>query len=577
MNKKRVNRGFRSDDGFVLHVAFMLLLLVAAAGGLYLFSARQHGKSIRRSHASDQCLLDAQSALERVKYELIQTFSNNPVGAGSSLDWFATWDISSIGSNPSYKIPNLEPINGSVVLVTVSSVKINAAAGYAEIELIGAAARSEPFAVGRMIKETLRVHVGGGSSRLDFDYAYLLNNPARLRDNIFINGDVRVNADLRLDNRAVVNGLRISAGTITANSSSLSEKKYLTSKDVGSSARPVSPMGDGEDKIYWPMGYEENRTKQRFQEVWPISFIGPIDQLAGSASGRIVRNGVNVVSGVYDGPGPDGIPGTADDGCLVLDGTGAPLQIEGTVVINGDVIIRGSIKGQGIIYAGRNVHVVGNLSYVDPPLWPKPDSDPQRTAAQNATRDLLVLAAKGNVVVGNYTTSDWSNRVWSIMTDSANINPYTVSDSDAAIGYDSDNNPANGYLFDGRYFVNEASNGRRLSGAGTNTMARKYYESSLANSTFNSISGPDVPAVNAVLFSNHGIIGDFGSSAKNGNTLLNGAMVCTDDLLNFYGKFWLNWDIRLGSSSHDRINSFFGNVSTGTVATATTTGWREVH
>jgi len=198
------------------------------------------------------------------------------------------------------------------------------------------------------------------------------------------------------------------------------------------------------------------------------------------------------------------------------------------------------------------------------------------TAANNAKMDLLILGAKGNIVVGNYTSATWSNRVWNVMTASANS--YSVSASDASLGYDSDNNPANGYLFDGRYYVNEANGGRRLSGVGTNTVPRKYYESSLANSTFNALcDANNVPRINAALLSNHGILGDLGSSAAGGNTVLNGAMACHDELDNFYGLFTINWDIRLGSQSKERLTNVTFGETGGLAAGSTTISWREIH
>ncbi|MDP2990417.1 MAG: hypothetical protein Q8O57_07625, partial [Kiritimatiellota bacterium] len=300
-----------------------------------------------------------------------------------------------------------------------------------------------------------------------------------------------------------------------------------------------------------------------------------IDTLAAYAKGRITQ-GANTIVNTYAGAGPDGIAGTADDNCLVLDGSSSPITIHGMVVIKGDLIIRGNVTGQGAIYSGRNVHIVGDLSYVNPPGWPKPDSNPVQTAAINANKDLLILGAKGNIVVGNYTAATWSNRVWNIMAAAAT--PYSVSASDAVIGYDSDNNPANGYLFDGRYYINEANNGRRLSGIGTNTVPRKYYESSLANSTFNSLcAANNVPSINAALHSNHGIIGDLGSSAPGGNTVLNGAMACRDELSAFYGLFTINWDIRLGSASKERPNYLTPQGTGGVAAASTTIGWREIH
>jgi len=56
---------------------------------------------------------------------------------------------------------------------------------------------------------------------------------------------------------------------------------------------------------------------------------------------------------------------------LVLIGTDSnPITISGPVVIPTDVIIKGVVKGRGTIYAGRNVHVIGEVTYKAPPSWP---------------------------------------------------------------------------------------------------------------------------------------------------------------------------------------------------------------
>ena len=575
MNRIVENGGMPRAAGYALFVALMVVVAVSAAIGLFFRAASEHGRTLRRWHESDQCLLDAQSALERVKYEMMQAYLSNQVSDAGSLAWFRSWDTHAIGSNPVYAIPAMGPINGSEVVVTIANVSVATNALHAEVVLIGAAGRSEPFAITRMISETLRVTPGGGAAAQTLDYAYLLDRSGTLRNSMVINGDIRINGDYKLNNSSRVNGYRFASGQFTANSPLQSLADYRNSAPAA--ARPTDPTGP--NNIEWPMGYAPNKTKNTYQARYAMPLVGEIPALAASAAGRISQNGADVAVNVYSGSGPDKIVGTADDGCLVLDGSKSPVTIQGSVVVKGDLIIRGKVGGQGTIYAGRNVHIVGDLSYVAPPAWPKPDADPGKTAAANAGKDLLILAAKGNVVVGNYTSSAWSNRVWGLMANSAV--PREVSASDAAIGYDSDNNPANGFLFDGRYNVIEAHGGRRLSGAGTNTVPRRYYESSLADSTFSALcDANNVPGINAALFGNHGVIGNLGSSAAGGNSVLNGAMACRDELDAFYGTFTINWDIRLGSKSRERVNTYFLSGSGGTggyAATASTIGWREIH
>lgn len=97
------------------------------------------------------------------------------------------------------------------------------------------------------------------------------------------------------------------------------------------------------------------------------------------------------------------------DGNLILVGTpDNPIRIDGNVFITGDVVIKGVTTGRGAIYSGRNVYVAGDLGYKDGPREPGPDEDPDDVARENlaANKDELRLAARSNIVLGNYTNLD---------------------------------------------------------------------------------------------------------------------------------------------------------------------------
>jgi len=84
---------------------------------------------------------------------------------------------------------------------------------------------------------------------------------------------------------------------------------------------------------------------------------------------------VKTLTAAYDPTkGPDQVPGNADDGkpLVLLGSTTSPIVIDGPVVVPGDVIIKGVVRGRGTIYAGRNVHVVGEVTYLSgtQPQWP---------------------------------------------------------------------------------------------------------------------------------------------------------------------------------------------------------------
>jgi len=71
---------------------------------------------------------------------------------------------------------------------------------------------------------------------------------------------------------------------------------------------------------------------------------------------------------------------------LVLIGTLAhPITLNGPIVASGDVLIKGYITGRGTIYAGRNIHVVGDIMYVNRPWWPALERDLSTGQIRNAS------------------------------------------------------------------------------------------------------------------------------------------------------------------------------------------------
>ncbi|MBA4387090.1 MAG: hypothetical protein C0404_03855 [Verrucomicrobia bacterium] len=552
-------------------MAAMLLILLVTAIALYLLNSAKSGMAIdSNGEAYDQSLLDAQSGLERVKYELYQSFLSNSASGSSALGWFNTWSSNSIGTNPVYRLANSLAINQSTVSVWLASVVItnSATSTYAEVTLISRAVHLSE----RKIQERLRIGAPGSPV---FDYAFFVDHVLSLAGSkMTVSGDVRSNTNITFSATPRVNGTAHAAGTVSGARNTWSLSQYFSSATTR--APPADPTSTG--GAAWTMGYKPAAATNCIR-VLPLSMpvVGSMTQYVATAisHGGMIRQGSStIVSNSYSGPGPDGLTGTADDGCLILDGLTTPIRIDGPVVVAADVIIRGQVGGQGCLYAGRNIHIVDDLTYTNPPAWPKPDTAPNTTANANRSDDLLVLVAKGNIVIGNYTSSTWSNSVWSLMTAAAAVVPCASDPSDAPLGYDSDNNPANGYRFDGRHYANEANDGRRLSGVGTNTVPRRYFDSSLANATVNALAGAEVQAVDAVLYSNHAIIGLLGKTGK--ITPINGAMVCHDEMIAFNGDLLLNWDIRMGSRSVDAVPLDYLPTTQGGSSSAFTRTWREV-
>ena len=101
-------------------------------------------------------------------------------------------------------------------------------------------------------------------------------------------------------------------------------------------------------------------------------------------------------------PGDKNAVGSVIDGNVTLVGTADnPIQLNGDVFVTGDVVIKGVVEGKGAIYAGRNVYAAGDVVYKNPPAEMKNDAD--AVAEIKAGKDELRLAARGSIVLGDWT------------------------------------------------------------------------------------------------------------------------------------------------------------------------------
>ncbi|HRK33097.1 MAG TPA: hypothetical protein PLJ47_00780 [Candidatus Hydrogenedentes bacterium] len=85
------------------------------------------------------------------------------------------------------------------------------------------------------------------------------------------------------------------------------------------------------------------------------------------------------------------------DGNLILIGTESdPIVIDRKVAVNGDIIIKGKVKGWGQIYAKGNVYVAGDVTYADAPG--------EFGVAADGTTNGFALTAGGSIMMGDYLT-----------------------------------------------------------------------------------------------------------------------------------------------------------------------------
>ena len=634
-------------SGFILPTAVFLLavcsLAIAAVLSYVSFTTRM--TAIHRGNSI--CRLAAQSAIEAAKRDIYRAFYSYSGGSsvrigtmtGTVFNWFDTYSrgtpatSSSIGSGTVVTLPGTTNINGCAVSPAIWSSRRIANQPAAVVTLRATASRRNPGGTSSSSTIEERIRFALMRSRV-FDNAYFVNNYGWFQGSaITANGDVRANGNLYLDSGCTVNGHAYAArndelgviGSIQNTGKMQNMNTYWGS--CGTSARPTSPAYSGGD--YYGGGYDPSLSVTErlhpYQDELTMPYISDLSEYvkyAQDSGGRIsggvsyaLDAGGNVVSSRlegfnahYSGTGPSGNKDLADNGALVIEGTALnPIVIDGPVVVDSDVVIKGYVTGQGTIYSGRNIHIVGDIKYVNAPSWPHPDTNPNATASANASKDLLGLAAKGNIVMGDYTLSSWlgannSNGLQYYLKNGPYVQQYICDESDRNIGYP--RTTEYGWASDETKFCgdytqkdggkkvtvdtktqNVYKNGRWTQQTTTtiaDSQTRCYYESvcpeklikHLCSDTQTSGYGgssykPSITHIDAVIYNNHGVIGHIG------NCTINGSLVCRNEAMIYEGALKINWDHRLYSGLSGSMSNALG-LPMDASRPPQTLSWREI-
>lgn len=384
-------------------------------------------------------------------------------------------------------------VNGCRVWVCVGDgVEHETNGSVAVVPLVATAEYEYPDGLSARVTILEAMLFGTGQSKV-FDNAYFVNNYGWMSGNFTINGEFRANGNVSLTGGAVVNGFIYAApnpevgaaGKVTVNSSSIwNQSKYRTSvstrarydtgnlEEIGSynaakvSGSITAATYDAAGRVVsgsMTAGAEPkaivNHTQtiageQKSVDPVEMPFVSELDpyvEYAKEENGTLTYPAVSYTDGtgarrtVASGrinahrslaeAGPSGDASLADAGSVLLVGTQAnPIRIDGPVVVDGDVIIKGYVAGQGTIYAGRNVHIIGDIRYVNAPSWTHSATGEAAVREQKANdgKDMLGLVAKGNIVVGDATDSSVAANV-----NSGSDIAYSCAEDDSAIGYPS--------------------------------------------------------------------------------------------------------------------------------------------
>ena len=648
-----VRRGLRR--GMVL-VTVLVMTGVSALilGGVlsYVSTATR----ITNAYVGDSaCRLAAQGEIELAKAAVNEAF-NNTVARGAhiiggnmgntvcSFDWFGVGDNTTVTRSIGAQNGLGSPVTlsdsvdscGCTVRVRVARVRHPANTQWAEVTFVAEAARANAGGPEsrQIVAETVRF--AQQRSKV-FNNAYFVNNYGWFQGTgCTANGDVRANGDMYLDSGCKINGRVYAArneelgvnGNVTNYGTMDPYSTYKsTTYGVANMSRPLAVDPLTGDAVAG--GYEapssattqakKDRIHANLERETEMPFIGDltseqsdyrqwINDLRASDSSmcKVTQGGKVIVDKFYDGVGPSGDASLADKGVLILEGTQAnPIVVKGPVVVESDVIIKGYVTGQGTIYSGRNVHIVGNIQYMNPPSW-----SGKRANADNSSKDMLGLMAKGNIVMGDYTDSTWLSSIRTYLTSQPYVQQYACDSTDDLIGY-----PA---TFGGSYAATEkvtamgtGSDASHAPGGWNPTTGqfgkvrevelptthtetvttydrwgrpktittlvhdkalqtvydRKYYESVAKDEEISSRCST-ITRIDAVLYNNHGIFGKLGTCS------INGSLVCRNEGLQYASKLYLNWDMRLYSGSSESVDNDVVGLARASDSPPTTVDWR---
>ena len=613
-------KAFRYSCGFALVTTIVMTgvaaILVAGVIGYVSWTVRSAAIYTGR----DVCRLAAQSEIEVAKTVVNTAFiksiersariiGGDTIGSSSvsSFDWFEAYSSSTAkrtigtrnGVTLDYSVTNMD----CVVKVRIGAVEHTVGTQWANVTFVARAERTVLGSIGVSATLVETVRFAQQRSKV-FNNAYFVNNYGWFQGSgCTANGDVRANGDMYLDSSCKSNAARPLYSD--PNTGGTNAGGYEAPSTTPTTAMLKARINANEElSVEMPYIGDLSSTASDYRQ-WASEL-----HAADPNMSTIKQGGSTIASVYYDGVGPSGDASLADKGALVLVGTQSnPIVVNGPVIVESDVIIKGYVTGQGTIYSGRNIHIVGNIQYKNPPSW----SNKSTQSANNSSKDMLGLMAKGNIVLGDCTQDSWLSSIKTYLSTQPYVQQYACDTTDANIGYPStfggsyatvekvstsdsaaatqieaSDNPGGKDIVGSNYQFGkvrettvtldtghyEGSGWSRRWVADTETRRenaydRKYYETVCANSEISS-RAETITRVDAVLYNNHGIFG------KTGKCSFNGALVCRNEGLQYSSNLYLNWDIRLFSGSSETVDNDKVGLAKASDNPPMTISWAEV-
>lgn len=508
----------KTQKGLALPLVLVFLMMATWLGGTLLQTLSVHGAIVQDDYNFTRALYLAESGLNRAAEAMWIGYLNS----SAQPEVRALWLDDHYNDFDQIDVPvgdgdDMYSIEAKRVMLTgddESRYLVFEATGKAAGSHVGSDEDSTERSITRVIR------YGNDQSSI-FDYVYFINNFGWFwGGTINANGDVRANANFSFKYNPMVNG----------------DAYASVNPDVGADGSVIDGgyhnwdlttyrnNADDHWRPTWPefeYGYDGQSEMFEQQDILEMPYLedtARFEELAEFKNGSLSTSDVNITH--------------ATDGPLFLFGTPEnPIRIDGPVVVRGDVVISGYIEGQGTIYTERNVHIVGDIIYNNPPDW---DHAEGQTGGPSGDADFLGLASRGSVILGDYTnTSDWYNIVDNYMTPPF-TSPYTDQD---------------GTTHSGDY--------TQVDGVKNDGSNRRMYESSFSNAEFQAFVAQAVALfghdhkpqqVDALTYTNH----LFGGRVRQAN--FNGAIMSRDEAIVYNNFVNLNYDYRAKAEGESYID-----------------------
>lgn len=545
-----------SQRGSLITVMIIVVAVCTLLAGMTVSMALQNLRNENRRLHALQARYAAESALQQAMFNI--AYDDSFSGALSSpVVW--THEATHMGY-----FPQTQSTEGHYPPISVQVTVENAASGVNRNYEVTAVASATG------ISQTVSALIRKDPPSRVFDYEYFLNNWGWWWGNsITGNGNQRTNGRFDFRQRPTVNGhVHASQGIYHDGS------EWYPGQSLGTRGLAA----DEPDRYLHP--YADRLEMPNLQNLSTYSKIA-------QEKGGSISYYLDIDNALHNGDEPTKVTinfsegGTAQiDGSLYLKGTPEyPITIDGPVVVADNVAITGTITGQGTIYAGRNVYVMGSLDYLNGPNFNlsksqlSDDNDWQAKDAwvdSNQDRDLVAIAARESILFGDLGNkgqwkNPWSNGSYGIKyTGDEHVGPDGIpgtADDNEAFDRDGDGVVDSNWfdvdgdgVEDGDYTWKDVTPGLDKDGNYTT----KDYDagdcSHYANWPVDNKGRPieftkvvqNAHSFDAVFYTNHAFAGRL-----HGQVEINGSFISKDEAVYGFNNITMNYDWRVHSRYND--------------------------